>query len=260
MNIRSNALIALTGALVLSAVAVVAEESGEGPYNPGQTADFIDTMPGFPSLAYMNVFTYYGGSAGANQQIPISGMLALNLKAASYSDSSVLVWETPLKVFGGYYNIFASIPYTWLTVSGDVQKNGATVHSSDTVNGIGDIYFSPATIGWTNGDFKWDGRFGIYAPSGGFDKTSLANAGLGYWSFEPEVTFSWFSSKIGTEFSVFAGVDFNTENPNTSYTSGDIFHIDFTLAQHLPMPLLGANRRRPGGVLHPQNRQDRARH
>ena len=34
-------------------------------------------------------------------------------------------------------------------------------------------------------------------------------------------------------------MDFNTENPDTSYTTGDIFHIDFTLAQHLPMPLLG---------------------
>ena len=43
------------------------------------------------------------------------------------------------------------------------------------------------------------GRLGIYAPTGEFDKTSLANPGLGYWTFEAKVTFSWSSSKIGTE-------------------------------------------------------------
>lgn len=45
----------------------------------------------------------------------------------------------------------------------------------------------------------------------------------------------WLSSKIGTEFSVFSGVDFNTENTGANYQSGDIFHVDATLAQHLPL-------------------------
>jgi hypothetical protein len=53
--------------------------------------------------------------------------------------------------------------------------------------------------------------------------------------FEPEVTFSWLSSKIGTEVSAFAGVDFNTENTEAHYTSGDVFHFDLTVAQHLPL-------------------------
>ena len=35
-----NKLIALTGALMLSTLGAIAEESGTGHYNPGQTADF----------------------------------------------------------------------------------------------------------------------------------------------------------------------------------------------------------------------------
>jgi hypothetical protein len=229
-----NKVIAFAAALIISALSAVAEESGTGHYIPGQTADFIDALPGYPSLEYENTFTYYKGSAGAGRPFPIIGRIELNSEATSYTDSSVLLWETPLKVFGGYYNVFASIPYTWLTVSGDLQVGARTVHTTDSVSGLGDIYFAPAAIGWNKGDFTWDARFGIYAPTGEFDKTGLANPGLGYWTFEPEVTFSWLSSKFGTEVGIFVGLDFNTENTTTNYTSGDILHIDFTVAQHLP--------------------------
>ena len=46
---------------------------------------------------------------------------------------------------------------------------------------------------------------------------------------------SWLSSKFGTEFTVFTAVDFNSENTATDYQSGDVFHVDATLAQHLPL-------------------------
>lgn len=229
-----NKVIAFAAALIISALSAVAEEGGTGHYIPGQTADFVDALPGYPSLEYENTFTYYKGSAGAGRPLPIIGQVELNEEATSYTDSSVLLWETPLKVFGGYYNVFVSIPYTWLTVSGDLQVGARTIHTTDSVSGLGDIYFAPAAIGWNKGDFTWDARFGIYAPTGEFDKTSLANPGLGYWTFEPEVTFSWVSSKFGTEVGIFVGLDFNTENTTTNYTSGDILHIDFTVAQHLP--------------------------
>lgn len=225
----------LLGALALATLPVCGEENGIGHYNPGQMADFTDALPGYPSFAYVNIFTYYNGAAGGSEAFPISGgRLALGIDAVSYTDSSVLLWETPLKLLGGNYAVFASIPYTWLTVSGNVITGPKTGQTKQSVNGIGDMYFAPFALGWTNGDFKWDGRFGIYAPTGEYDKTALANPGLGFWTFEPEVTFSWISSKIGTEVSAFAGVDFNTENPESSYTSGDVFHLDLTVAQHLP--------------------------
>ena len=41
--------------------------------------------------------------------------------------------------------------------------------------------------------------------------------------------------KYGFGYSAFAGVDFNTENTAAHYTSGDVFHIDLTIAQHLPL-------------------------
>jgi len=42
MNIRSNKRIALIGALLVSALAVVAEENGIGHYNPSKTSLAIE--------------------------------------------------------------------------------------------------------------------------------------------------------------------------------------------------------------------------
>src|SRR5260370_37428080 len=110
-----NKLSAFIGALMLATLAAVAEESGPGHYIPGQTADFIDALPGYPSLEYENTFTYYKGSAGAGRPFPTIGQVELNEEATSHSDSSVLRWQVQLKVFRGYYNVFASLPKRWLS-------------------------------------------------------------------------------------------------------------------------------------------------
>jgi hypothetical protein len=82
---------------------------------------------------------------------------------------------------------------------------------------------------------KYDVRFGIYAPSGDYEAGKLANAGRNYWTFEPSASISWLSTKIGTEATLFAGFDVNTENPDTDYRSGTSVHLDGTIAQHLPL-------------------------
>jgi hypothetical protein len=76
---------------------------------------------------------------------------------------------------------------------------------------------------------------GIYAPSGGFQTNRLANQGLGYWTFEPGVLVSYLGQKNGFEFTTYIGYDINTENTETDYQSGQQFHIDATIAQHLPL-------------------------
>ena len=92
---RFSKLIALTGALMVSSLAVVAEENGIAHYNPGQTADFIDTLPGYPSFAYMNIFTYYDGKAGGGQALPVrdgqAALKKLEAGAAAPSGTAALV-------------------------------------------------------------------------------------------------------------------------------------------------------------------------
>jgi hypothetical protein len=230
------------GALVTIAILVPlsthAEEGGSGHYAPGGNASFIDALPGKPGLAIANFFNSYDGSASFSKQIPTAGLITGGLDATAYSDTIVALYETPLRLLGGNYAVGVAIPFVWLKAKGEVTgPAGATFTVRDSASGIGDILFYPFMLGWTGlgGDLKSDFRFGIYAPTGDYDKGALANVGKNYWTFEPAASFSYISSKIGLELTGFAGVDFNTENHATDYQTGTQFHLDVTVAEHLPL-------------------------
>ena len=233
------------GALVVVAILVPsahAEEGGSGHYMPGAAASFIDTLPGKPGLAIANYFNFYDASAGFSRQLPFGGLVTAGLDATAYSDTILALYQTPLNLLGGYYAVGVAIPYVWMKAKGEVQVTGPlgnTITSTvrDKANGIGDITLYPFMLGWThlNGDLKYDVRLGIYAPTGDYDKDNLANVGKNYWTFEPVVSLSYISSKIGLELTAFAGIDFNTENHKTDYRTGTQFHLDFTVAEHLPL-------------------------
>ena len=247
MKLRLLSIVA-SGILAL-APNVQAEDAGTGHYISGATASFIDALPDKPGFIVESLFMNYGGTYGLSQGLPYGENLALNVKANANAESLLMMYSPDFHLLGGNPSFAVAVPYVWVDVkaSGTIGKDGGgrSIGRSDSANGIGDIEFWPFMLGWTKGNIKYDARCGIYAPSGEYEKSKLANVGMGYWTFEPEVTFSYlsskslWSSKIGTEVSVFAGVDFNTENTEVNYQSGDIFHLDCTFAQH--MVLLGGD-------------------
>ena len=66
-----------------------AEEGGSGHYLPGATSSFIDLMPDrdTSTLAYLNAFTYYHGSASASREFELGGQIAANVKGTFYADT-----------------------------------------------------------------------------------------------------------------------------------------------------------------------------
>jgi hypothetical protein len=249
---KSFTLAALLGIVTILPLSTYAEEGGSGHYAPGGAASFIDTLPGKPGLAIANYFSFYDGNASASKQLPFGGFIVagtVGIDATAYADTVVGLYQTPLKLLGGYYAVGVAIPYVWMKVEakGTVQLTKTlgpytiniirTSTVRDTANGIGDITLYPFMFGWTalKGDLKYDVRLGIYAPTGDYDTGKLANVGKNYWTFEPTVSLSYISSKIGLELSAFAGVDFNTKNHETDYQTGTQFHLDITAAEHLPL-------------------------
>ena len=223
-----------TAALAFAASIAQAEEGGSGHYAPGTTADFIDALPGKPALVTANAFTYYHGSA--TPPIDFAGNAVLDAEATLYADSIFALYQTPLQLLGGNYAVATVIPYVWIKVDGKLTAGPLSPRVSDSASGLGDITVYPFILGWTNAmDMKYDVRLGVYTPTGEYDKGHLANPGRNYWTFEPTVSFSWLSSKIGTEVTLFGAFDVNTENQATDYQSGASFHLDGTVAQHLPL-------------------------
>jgi hypothetical protein len=218
-----------------------AEEGGSGHYVPGATASFIDALPGKPALVIADAYTYYNGSAGLTQPLNYGGLITFGAHATMHADTILGLYETPWQLLGGNYAAAVLLPYIWMEIDGQVQVAGPmgtkqTVATRDTANGLGDMLLYPFMLGWTNAsDFKYDVRLGIYAPTGPYDVGRIANTGRNYWTFEPGASVSWLSSKIGTEVSLFAAFDVSTRNDATDYHSGAVFHLDGTVAQHLPL-------------------------
>ena len=235
-------LCALVAMAILVPLSARAEEGGGGHYMPGANASFVDALPGKPGLAVANFFNFYNASADVSKPLPFGGLVTAGLDATVYADTVVALYRTPLTLLGGSYVVGMAVPYVWMTVKGHVQLTGPmgnTITSAkrDTANGFGDITLYPFMLGWTGlgGDLKYDVRLGIYVPTGEYHEGDLANVGKNYWTFEPAVSLSYLSSKIGLEVSAFAGVDFNTKNNDTEYRTGDQFHLDVTVAEHLPL-------------------------
>ncbi len=236
-------LASITCALAL-ATSSRAEQGGSAHYSPGQTASFIDAFPGEPGkLVVLDYFTYYDASAPASRPLPLGGFLTADIGATVYADTVVGLYQAPWNVLGGGLAFGVAIPFVWLEVKGQAQRIqpdgtlGPVVNNSESVNGIGDMTIIPFMLGWTNlmKDLKVDARLSIFAPTGEYEVGALANVGKNYWTFEPGLMVSWLSSKIGTEVSLYTGVDFNLQNQDMDYTSGTSLHLDLTVAQHLPL-------------------------
>jgi len=230
---------ALAAVLVTAALwpppAARAEEGASGHYTPGSYASFIDAFPGKPGVALANYFLYYPASAGT--KLPIGGMISAGLDAKVIADSIVVVDQTPLALLGGNYALGAVLPAAWLNLTGTIVAGGTTRSDVQTSSGIADPLLYPFILGWTDlgGDLKYDFRLGIYAPIGKYQVGAIANLGKNYWTFEPTFAISHISIKIGLEASAFVALDFNTKNTATDYQTGHQFHIDATLAEHVPL-------------------------
>jgi hypothetical protein len=237
--VKSMTLGTFVALAILVPLSARAEEGGGGHYMPGAAASFIDTLPPKPGLAIANFFNYYDGSASVSKQLPpYGGLITAGLDATAYSDTVIALYKTPLKLLGGYYAVGVALPFVWVEAKGEVTGPlGNTFTKRDKASGIGDITLYPFMLAWTGfkGDLKSDVRLGIYAPTGDYDMGKLANVGKNYWTFEPMISLSYISSKIGLELSAFAGMDFNTENHKTDYQTGTQFHLDLTVAEHLPL-------------------------
>ncbi len=98
--------------------------------------------------------------------------------------------------------------------------------------GLGDIIVDPFILGWHFPNFHVTTGLDIYIPTGTYNQDHLANTGRNYWTFEPIVAMTYLSDS-GFELSAKFMYDFNTENDDTNYQSGQEFHFDYTVGYHI---------------------------
>ncbi len=222
--------------LLLATCTVNSEEGGSGHYLPGSMSSFIDGVPPTKTLILrLNVVDYAGDY---EQALPIAGRTVANIDVKSSGLGLTMVYRPDVDLGEKWsYAFGGTLPLVDLEVKGTVSSFGVdAITATDTVSGIGDLMIMPIMLNQNiTPDFNINYRVSIYAPTGDYTLGSLANTGKNFWTVEPTVGFIYFGQKNGLEASLFAGIDFNSENDETQYKSGNQAHIEATVAQHFPL-------------------------
>jgi hypothetical protein len=189
-----------------------ATEAGGGAYPNGAECFMAGAVPP-PGTYFLNYFTYYTADKFKIEDGPDPDF-DLNVVANTFR----LIHVTKHQVLGGFWGMHVFVPLVYM----DVDMMGA----SDDKFSIGDIIVDPFILSWHSKNWHLATGVDIYIPTGDFNKHDLANVGRNYWTFEPIFAFTYVSDG-GFEVSSKFMYDFNTENDDTDYKSGQEFHFDY---------------------------------
>lgn len=194
-----------------------AVEGGMGRSVSGTTINpYMAVVPPTPGFVFSLSNIYYAGDIGGSGTIPIGVNLALDLdlKVNFTNLAFTYIWDTP----PGRWN-FASgvaVPIAWLEATADVSLGTLTGQRKEDTFGLFDLAFVPIVASYHISETEHLGfNFTVWAPTGDYDKDSLANLSLNNWTFIPGVAYTKLFPGAGIELSVNGALQFYTENEAT---------------------------------------------
>jgi hypothetical protein len=236
---RRRAMIILL-VLLISSFGLISQlwaaEFGTGLYMLGYQSSLAGYMPE-PGFYLRNDFYVYQGNADI---IPFSRRVEVDLRSRLITDLATASYVTPLKIFGANY----AVGLIWSSVTNSFLKgtllvspaiNGLPSGSKEgSYTGVSDLVITPVSLGWHLGQFHIMAFGNVYAPVGSYNPNRRLNTGLNRVAVEPNVALTWLP-KYGQEISISMGYTVNFENPATQYRTGNEFHLEYFLGQHLPL-------------------------
>ena len=255
--LRSAATVLSACAVLYSAGAAHAVEGGSGVYALGLVGPQAGIMPDPGAYVGYNLYYYKGESTtnvaasgrvrvpGTDFELPAQLSGSVNTEAESFAHILSLTYVFDARLLGGRPGVSVFLPYvdSDLTLTGNGVLSlagpaggtfdipfGGSVEPSE--NGIGDTTFT-GMLGWHAGFLHYMATLNLYAPTGEYDKNNVVNAGRNHWAVDPMLAVTYLNENIGLELSGAAGITFNFENKDTNYESGDEFHLDLAVIQHL---------------------------
>jgi hypothetical protein len=221
------------------------------------------TMAGFtppPGTYLIDINYFYAGSASgdaavgialrrlANPNLPprqFTLQADINVDADAQLTAPLLLWVAPEKVLGGNVGLGVIVPYGRKAVDVDIDALATltlpllnrTIEADRHFNfdqsttDLGDPALN-ALIGWHEGNWHWNLNALLNVPIGPWSNSSITNIAIHRWALDATGAVTWLDPKIGLELSSAAGFTFNGENPDTDYTTGTEFHVEWALVQH----------------------------
>lgn len=171
---------------------------------------------------------YLDGKIGGSREVPVGGRTSLGLdgKVAFTLATLLKTWDTG----PGRWNFASSftLPYVWTKVDSKLTgPGGRTVGQSDTASNLFDLYFSPIIAGYHFSETSHMAlSLNIWAPTGKYNASNMANPSLNNWTFIPQVAYTKIFPESGFQLDTVAGVQFYTRNNATDYRNAPVFSLD----------------------------------
>jgi hypothetical protein len=218
--------LAVTSAATLSHAA----EGGYSNYIPGTYGDFAAAVEPPTKFTVRNDIYYYQADGARSVR---SGLIEADADLEFIMDFLTLLYKPEVEILGAHYALGLFIPFVHADIDTGIRIGNLQVRLQDDTFGLGDITLIPGIFFWNYGNFHFTLAEYIVTPTGKYDTDDLANTGLNYWTFDTDVTVTYLNEKTGQDYSVNIGYNYNTENPDTDYQTGEEIHIDYMVNQFL---------------------------
>jgi hypothetical protein len=217
MNMNTKTLLAAAGIAAVAFSPAYATEGGDIATKPGA---FIGASAGVPPpgiYMFNQVFTYQANLVGpGTAALNPPGTHKTGIQAAV--DVQGFLFVPGWTFLGATYDAVIVQPFVMQSLGSPINGQGS---------GAFNTYIVPVELSWKLGNFGIKTGVGIYLPDG--CTTGAAKLGCEanpYTTYQPELILSY----LGNGWNLTAALyeEFNTANRVTNYTTGNIFHTDFT--------------------------------
>jgi len=193
-----------------------ATENGGSSYPMGTESWVVGALPP-PGLYSQTYLTHYSADELKDNN---GNTLPIDFKVDVNCIAERVIWVTGKELLGGNLVFHTIVPL----VDVDVSVNGM----SDSKQGLGDIFVG-AGLGFHHSDkLHTIAALDMIAPTGRYDADDLANPGRNYWALEAVYAATYIDPE-GFNGDIKLMYDYNFENDDTDYRSGQEFHFDYAL-------------------------------
>ncbi len=246
-GIRTGLLVFGTFTAVTSASA---DEGGVSFWLPGTFGSLaaVPQQPGWSAAGtYYHTSVSASGATAAGREVTIGGLARtanVDLNVNLHSDADIflpqLAYTFAAPVFGGQLQTSmtgivgrnrTSLDGTLTAMSGGVVASQMGALDS-SVTGFGDLY-PQVSLRWNMGVHNVMTYMMGDIPVGAYDKSRLANLGIGHGAIDGGVGYTYLDPKTGREFSAVTGLTYNFKNFSTDYQNGIDWHLEWGASQYL---------------------------
>lgn len=204
-------------------LAVSATEGGIGrPITGAQISPYAGVVPPAAEwLVSLNTI-YYEGALGASKTLPIAGTVTAGLDYSIVYVQANLIRTWGVTANGWNFASSIGVPVQYTGIS---SFHGRLPNDHGTQ--FADLFVVPVIAGYhlTNTDHVAL-SLQMYAPTGAYTASRLANAGQNTWTFIPTVAYTKLLPAEEIELSVNYGIDLYTPNDRTHYRNAPVSVLD----------------------------------